>query len=34
MGSQSSIPPCPQCANGEWDAVTGGDSAQDPYPSS
>jgi hypothetical protein len=32
MDSQSSIPPCPACNNGEWETVTGGDSAADPYP--
>jgi hypothetical protein len=32
MGSQGHIPPCPQCGNGEWDTVTGGDSVHDPYP--
>lgn len=32
MDSQSSIPPCPACNNGEWETVRGGDSAADPYP--
>ena len=26
------LPPCPSCGNGEYDTVTGGDSASDPYP--
>ena len=32
MGSQAHIPPCPQCRDGEWETVTGGDSVHDPYP--
>lgn len=32
LGSQTHIPPCPQCGNGEWDTVRGGDSVNDPYP--
>jgi Zn finger protein HypA/HybF involved in hydrogenase expression len=32
MSSKTSIPPCPECGNGSWDTVSGGDSAQDPYP--
>jgi predicted RNA-binding Zn-ribbon protein involved in translation (DUF1610 family) len=32
MGSQTHIPPCPQCGNGEWETVSGSDSANDPYP--
>jgi len=32
VSSQTSIPPCPSCNNGEWATVTGGDSAEDPYP--
>ena len=32
MSSQSSIPPCQSCNNGEWETVRGGDSAGDPYP--
>jgi Zn finger protein HypA/HybF involved in hydrogenase expression len=32
MRSQSSIPPCPSCNSGEWATVSGGDSAEDPYP--
>jgi hypothetical protein len=30
--STGSLPPCPQCSNGEWATVSGGDSADDPYP--
>jgi hypothetical protein len=29
MGSAKSIPPCPSCANEEWEALSGGDSAAD-----
>lgn len=25
-------PPCPECDNGRWDTISGGDSADDPYP--
>lgn len=32
MGSQKSIPPCPECSNGEWETVRGGDAAGDPHP--
>ena len=35
LGVQSveSLPPCPKCAGPQgWKAITGGDSAQDPYP--
>lgn len=31
MSSQSSIPPCPKCNNGQWGTVRGGDAAGDPY---
>jgi predicted nucleic acid-binding Zn-ribbon protein len=31
-GSTQHLPPCPECANGKWDTVTGGDAADDPYP--
>ena len=31
-GSVKSLPPCPKCANGSWEALTGGDAAADPYP--
>ena len=37
LGVQSvqSLPPCPSCAGPqEWQAVSGGDSAEDPYPES
>jgi Zn finger protein HypA/HybF involved in hydrogenase expression len=27
------LPPCPECSNGSWHAQSGGDSANDPYPS-
>ncbi|MCB0875555.1 MAG: hypothetical protein R2718_03060 [Solirubrobacterales bacterium] len=32
IGSIESLPPCPQCANGLWKAVNGGEGAYDPYP--
>jgi predicted nucleic acid-binding Zn-ribbon protein len=32
MGSRTSIPPCSSCGGGEWETVSGGDSADDPYP--
>lgn len=35
LGVQSvqSLPPCPKCEGPySWTAITGGDSAQDPYP--
>ena len=32
VGSTKHLPPCPSCRNGEWHAMSGGDSAQDPYP--
>ena len=32
LGSSDSLPPCSNCNNGEWETVSGGDSAQDPYP--
>lgn len=32
VGSTQSLPPCPNCQNGEWQAVSGGDSVDDPYP--
>jgi Zinc-ribbon containing domain len=28
--STQSLPPCAECGNGEWTAVTGGDAAGDP----
>jgi len=30
--SVESLPPCPSCGNNSWEAVTGGDSREDPYP--
>jgi len=31
--SVNSLPPCPKCGGpNEWQALTGGDSAADPYP--
>ena len=32
VGSVQSLPPCPKCANTDYETVSGGDSAQDPYP--
>ena len=32
VSSTQSLPPCPNCGNGEWTTVSGGDSTQDPYP--
>jgi Zn finger protein HypA/HybF involved in hydrogenase expression len=32
VGSSQHLPPCPECGNGEWETVSGGDSADDPYP--
>ncbi len=34
LGVQSTkhLPPCPECSNGSWTALSGGDSAQDPHP--
>jgi predicted RNA-binding Zn-ribbon protein involved in translation (DUF1610 family) len=34
LGVQSTkhLPPCPQCGNGSWNALSGGDSSNDPYP--
>jgi predicted nucleic acid-binding Zn-ribbon protein len=34
VGSTEHLPPCPECANREYATVSGGDSAQDPYPES
>ena len=34
VGSTKHLPPCPDCANGEWRTITGGDAADDPYPGS
>jgi hypothetical protein len=32
VSSTTHLPPCPECGNGEYNAVTGGDSVRDPYP--
>ncbi len=32
VGSVKSLPPCPECSNGSWATVSGGDSVKDPYP--
>jgi Zn finger protein HypA/HybF involved in hydrogenase expression len=33
VSSVQSLPPCPKCdGSNEWATVTGGDSADDPYP--
>ncbi len=32
VSSTQSLPPCPNCANGEYSTVSGGDSVEDPYP--
>ena len=32
VGSTKHLPPCPKCSNGEWQTVSGGDAADDPYP--
>ena len=32
VGSTKHLPPCPECGNGEWETVSGGDAAGDPYP--
>ena len=32
VASVQSLPPCPNCQNGQWETITGGDSSQDPYP--
>jgi Zn finger protein HypA/HybF involved in hydrogenase expression len=32
LQSTDNLPPCPSCANGEFDTVRGGDSVEDPYP--
>lgn len=29
--STKHLPPCPDCANGMWHTITGGDSVKDPY---
>ena len=30
--SVQSVPPCPECSNGQWRTASGGDSVDDPYP--
>lgn len=30
--STKHLPPCPECGNGKYRTVTGGDSVNDPYP--
>lgn len=32
VDSTKSLPPCPECDNGEWTTKSGGDSVEDPYP--
>jgi predicted nucleic acid-binding Zn-ribbon protein len=32
LGSSESLPPCPECQNGSWKTLSGGDSTEDPYP--
>ena len=32
VGSTKHLPPCPSCGNAQWNTITGGDSANDPYP--
>ena len=32
VGSTTHLPPCPSCGNGEYQTISGGDSAADPYP--
>ena len=32
VNSTRHLPPCPECDNGEWEMLSGGDSADDPYP--
>ena len=32
VNSTQHLPPCPDCGNGEWLTVTGGDAAADPDP--
>jgi predicted nucleic acid-binding Zn-ribbon protein len=32
VGSTEHLPPCPDCANGQWSTLSGGDSKDDPYP--
>ena len=32
VSSTDNLPPCPSCENGQYQVVSGGDSAEDPYP--
>jgi hypothetical protein len=32
VSSTRHLPPCPKCANGSWQTLSGGDSVEDPYP--
>jgi predicted nucleic acid-binding Zn-ribbon protein len=32
--STTHLSPCPSCGNGEYQTISGGDSADDPYPDS
>jgi lipopolysaccharide biosynthesis regulator YciM len=32
IDSTDNLPPCPSCQNGSWQTLSGGDSADDPYP--
>jgi predicted nucleic acid-binding Zn-ribbon protein len=32
VSSTVSLPPCPNCGNGSYETVSGGDSRDDPYP--
>jgi predicted nucleic acid-binding Zn-ribbon protein len=32
VDSTTHLPPCPSCGNGKYETLSGGDSAQDPYP--
>lgn len=32
VSSTKHLPPCPNCGNGRYETVTGGDSTDDPYP--
>ena len=34
VGSTTHLPPCPSCGSGEYQTISGGDSADDPYPDS
>jgi len=34
VSSTQHLPPCPSCGNGEYQTISGGDAAADPYPES